>query len=237
MFDSTDEQNLIDDLREVGIALMVLLGIYKTGQRVEFDARRSQFIVDGRRLNFRTVQGLLSKIGRTLRGDMRGLTADLFAGKIDLNAWQEGMNRKITSGHWASAGLMMGGLNAASSSRLLTKKITREIKYVSRFKKAIASDKVSEARSIFRAGTYAESMRITANEIENDNAIEGGAEQAYRIQTAAESCAECEEYGEQWMPVEDMPEIGSLECGNYCKCVIIYEYKSEVSKERSEYTR
>jgi hypothetical protein len=99
MFEPEDERNLIEDMQRGGLALLVLLGIRNTGQRVRFDRRRSQFIIDGRRINYQTIQRLLRRIGLMMRNDMREVTNKLFEEEIGLDEWERTMDRKITSGH------------------------------------------------------------------------------------------------------------------------------------------
>ncbi|MFZ9272070.1 MAG: hypothetical protein ACO24B_01500 [Ilumatobacteraceae bacterium] len=224
MFESEDEQNLIEDIQRAGIALLVLLGIRNTGQRVRFDSTRSQFIVDGRRINYQTIQRLLRRIGLIMRNDMREITNRYFDGRVDLDEWQRVMARKITSGHWASTALVKGGLRLAAQSSFLRDKILQEIRYADRFKADIAEGRASRARAVYRAGSYSDSMRGTASNIEQGDAVRNGAFRAYRIQLAEESCPGCVAFGGRWMPVSEMPAIGTQECGSHCKCVIIYQY-------------
>jgi hypothetical protein len=224
MFEPEDERNLIEDMQRGGLALLVLLGIRNTGQRVRFDRRRSQFIIDGRRINYQTIQRLLRRIGLMMRNDMREVTNKLFEEEIGLDEWERTMDRKITSGHWASAALVLGGIGIAAASGFLREKITQEKKYADGFKNDIREGKSSRARSVYRAGSYGDSMRGTASNIEQGEAVKNGALRAYRIQLADESCPGCVDYGGFWMPVEDMPEIGSQDCGSHCKCIIIYQY-------------
>lgn len=225
MFTAEDERNLIEDVSGLGVALLVLLGIRRTGQRVEFDKRRGQFIVDGRRINWRSIQQLLNRLGIKMRSDMRRATEDLFEGRIETDEWERTMDRKITSGHWTAGALALGGVVAAKASSALINRITKEKGFVARFRDALDNGTVSGPRGIYRAGSYADAMRVTHSVIEQANAVTQGARRAYRILTAKESCEGCLEYGEEWMPADEMPPIGSQDCGSHCQCVIVYEYR------------
>lgn len=226
MFTAEDERNLIEDVSGLGVALLVLLGIRRTGQRVEFDKRRGQFIVDGRRINWRSIQQLLNRLGIKLRNDMRQITEDLFEGRVEMNEWQRTMDRKITSGHWAAGALALGGIVAAKASSALINRINKEKRFADGFRNDIERERVSQARAVYRAGSYADATRVTHSVIEQANAVTQGANRAYRIITAKESCPGCLKYGGRWMPIEEMPPIGSQECGSHCKCVIVYEYRA-----------
>jgi hypothetical protein len=46
---------------------------------------------------------------------------------------------------------------------------------------------------------------------------------AIRRRTAGESCPDCIFFSDRWMPIGEMPELGSLQCRHYCKCVIEYK--------------
>ncbi len=45
---------------------------------------------------------------------------------------------------------------------------------------------------------------------------------AIRRRTAGESCPDCIFFSDRWMPIGEMPELGSLQCRHHCKCVIEY---------------
>jgi hypothetical protein len=227
MFTAEDERNLIEDASGLGVAILVLLGIRPTNQKVTFDRRRGQFIVDGRRINWRSIQQILDRSGRKFKNEMRRLTQRYFEDEISASEWEEGMNRKITSGHWIAGALALGGVVAAMASSALINRINKEKGYLAKFRDGVDSGKVTQARGVYRAGSYADAMRVTHSVIEQANAVTQGARRAYRILTAKESCEGCLEYGEEWMPVEDMPPIGSQDCGSHCQCVIVYEYRTE----------
>lgn len=222
MFDEQDEENLIADLQTVSIALLVLLGLRRTGQNVSFDRQSGQFIIDGRRVNQQTIRNLIDRIGDRMRRDMRQATEDLFANRIDLDEWQRTMDRKITSGHWASAALILGGLSVARRAGWLFDRIRQEKRYAQGFKNDIRTERTSGARATYRASSYADAIKVTAAEGERRKAESDGLRFAYRVITAQESCAGCLTWAGRWIRIEDMPPIGSLDCVSHCKCVMYY---------------
>ena len=222
MFEEEDEQNLIADMQTVGIALLVLLGLRRTGQNVSFDSATGQFVIDGRRVNERTIRLLIGRITDTMRRDMRQATIDYFENRISLDEWEKTMNRKITSGHWASAALILGGLTVARRAGFLFDRIRNEMRFASIFKDDIRNGRTSEARAAYRASSYADAINVTAAEGERIKAEADGRRFALRVITATESCAGCLQWAGRWIRIEDMPPIGSLDCISHCKCVMYY---------------
>jgi hypothetical protein len=189
---------------------------------VTYDAEARQFVIDGRRVNERTIRTLIERIGNKMRTDMRQVTIDLFEKRIDLDEWQRTMDRKITSGHWAVAALVLGGLAVARRAGFVYDRITKEKRYASGFKNDIRSERTSQARATYRASSYADAIFVTGSEAERYTAINDNLRFALRVITATESCAGCIQYAGRWIRIEDMPPIGALDCASHCKCVMYY---------------
>lgn len=49
-----------------------------------------------------------------------------------------------------------------------------------------------------------------------------GKKEARRVRRAAESCNACIYWSYKWFPIDEMPAIGTLTCGHWCRCYIEY---------------
>lgn len=83
-----------------------------------------------------------------------------------------------------------------------------------------------------RLRSYTRSIAITFHNYWFDLHVKAGYTEAMRLRTAHESCRTvtrkgvtrigCVEMSNRWMPINKMPRIGSLNCGLYCKCFIVF---------------
>lgn len=73
-----------------------------------------------------------------------------------------------------------------------------------------------------RAVSYLFAATATYAVVEYRLKKELGYSEAIRVRTAAESCEGCLRFAGKWMPIEEMPVIGSLDCGSKCRCFLKY---------------
>ena len=221
MFDPTDEENLKEDMDGIP-TLLLLLGLKRSERSVTYDQRLGRFRIDGRLVSTATIRRLLADIERVFGKQAQRLTADYFDAKITLDEWSAAMERKLTSAHWAAAGLSAGGLGLALQSGILAATLGQQIGFKNGFADDLKKGKVSENKARSRAKSYTKAVYITYCVVEH------GIKrliyrEARRIRRALESCPACVDYATRgWIPVEQMPSIGSLTCRWNCRCVIEY---------------
>jgi hypothetical protein len=93
---------------------------------------------------------------------------------------------------------------------------------------------VSEAATPSRARSYASSIYVSFSRTFQKSQrefVEGGKnpERCRLVTNSEEGCVECAaDEAEGWMSIDDMGEIGSRICGDFCKCDIIFEDDPEV---------
>ena len=222
MFDEQDEQNLTEDMAGASAALLLLLGLSRSKRRVEWDAAFGRFRIDGRLVSDATMRRLLGEIETRFGVKAAKLTEDYFENRITLDAWADGMERQLKSHHWAAAALMAGGLALALRTGVLGSEVSRQIAFKEGFKADLRRGKVSKAKGIPRGRSYAKAVTITAKRIEHfiKSLIYN---EARRVRRASESCSACVDYaGRGWIPIAEMPAIGTLLCRWNCKCFIEY---------------
>lgn len=222
MFDERDEQNLTEDMAGASAALLLLLGLSRSGRRVEWDASRGRFRIDGRLVSDPTMRRLLAEVETRFGRKAAKVTEDYFENRIDLETWSQQMERNLVSHHWAAAALLSGGLLLALKAGVLESEVSRQIAFKDGFKADLRRKKVSKPRGVSRARSYAKAVVVTAKRIEH--AIKKLIyNEARRVRRATESCAACVDYaGRGWIPIEQMPAIGTLTCRWNCKCYIEY---------------
>ena len=99
-----------------------------------------------------------------------------------------------------------------------------ELKFADEFSESIRMKKAGSFSKIrARAKSYLMAASVTYSQIEQDvRGLMGMQTEAKRIRRAAESCRGCIEYSYRWMPIAELPPIGSLQCRQHCRCFVIY---------------
>ena len=218
-----DERRQIErDYAEAGVGLLVLLGLRSTGQRVEFDRRLGQFRIDGRLVSPETIRRLVNQISSIAKSKINRVTELLISGSYSSERWLEEMRRILKGGHAIASGLAYGGLDDTDGFLSFQKRFNEEDDYLIGLFAAFGAGAVSLARLQARAQMYASAIYITWQFSTQEQ--KGGQEytEAMRIRTAAESCSGCIQYANRWLPIAQMPPIGSLQCRSNCKCFLIY---------------
>jgi hypothetical protein len=153
------------------------------------------------------------------------------AGDIALPEFQNKMAELLKAGHIAAAAVGRGGIDRMSKADWgkVGNKIAWQNKYLERFANKINAGAVSPAMTKYRAGLYSSALWTTYNQtmtetMKEESSLGKNPEQCMLVTNSAEGCDECaadEAIG--WMSVDDMGEIGSRLCGDFCRCEIIFE--------------
>lgn len=208
---------------EVGAALLLLLGLKKGTKSVVWDPR-GYFTIGGRKVGVLTIRRLLDRVEKVGAGRLRRLARSYFAGRITLAQWRTEMERAVAASHLLFGALALGSLEAAAESLVVAERIAGQKRYVAGFGEDLRNNKVSQARGESRASSYLLAAAVTYFVIEQAVQAQGPKPktQAKRIRRASESCPGCLIYAGRWIPISQMPPIGSLDCGSRCRCYLIY---------------
>lgn len=170
----------------------------------------------------------------SIQEDIDSKSRDYVAGAITLAALFSFLDDEISAMHGATGAIAFGGLEQMDTAKWesIDGRLQTELDYLSGFRDdveaAVASGEELSADGISaRAGLYAEaaySEYVTQTVVRE---AENGVTMGRRI--CEEDNASCEECvaaaSEDFMPLDDIEEIGSLECMSNCRCEI--EFSNE----------
>lgn len=243
MIDNNAKKELKDYAKELSVAVLVLLGLKRSNKRIEYDELSATFKLDGRTISPETMRRLLADVEAVGGQRIARNTTAFLDGKIELEIWRARMKNTITAAHVIAGALALGALLKAMESPLVNRRIASDLKYLQGFTNDLKAGKVSPARAVTRGKSYLRSATHTYFVTEQDekgNPTEilteleiGGVKvkqvvystrfkEARRIRTASESCVGCFAWADKWLPIAEMPPIGSLDCGGFCKCFLEY---------------
>ena len=168
------------------------------------------------------------------KATMQQLAKRLQAREISLDDFARGMRTAIRRAHLAATIIGAGGIGNISSEHIesTTREIARQFKYLDGFLADIKQDRENgkgiTARSINRAGLYAQAARSTQRQAERllvQNEMGSDSEERRVLGPAESTCAGCAaQAAEGWSPIGTLDPIGSQECGPNCKCS--FEYRT-----------
>lgn len=210
------------------LAILLLLLMMKPGsneaRRVQFDSATGRFYFDGKTVSIRSIRAYLNRIEDRFGRKLSKLTQDLEAGRVTLAEWKRVFDRTVTSSHILAGALALGGIAVAVRNSKVQTRIADELKFADAFAESIRSKKAGSFSKIrSRAKSYLMAASVTYSQIEQDvRGLMGMQTEAKRIRRAAESCLGCIQYSYRWIPIADMPPIGSLQCRQHCRCYVIY---------------
>lgn len=160
------------------------------------------------------------------------IAVELTAGRIVIAVFQKQLRDVLKAAYTVAGSVAKGGWKQMSPSDWgkIGAKTKKQYGFLNNFALKIADGSLSIKQIEARAKSYPKSARTvyesSVMEAHTDLAaeLEDAEVLCERELHAKESCDECVDWASQgYIPVEDQPEIGSLECGDYCLCTIDYK--------------
>lgn len=232
-------QQLIDQAEKAvgnfGGLISLLLAV-KQGTKVEYDPKRAAFYVDGRFVNVLPIRKELDRVELKIAALILSYNERLFNKQWTLAKWREEMDKLVESSHYIFAGLALGSIAKAVRDTTVARRLDRDKEALKRFAGAIQAKQVpSLPLAQNRGRAYIRSFYVTFQLLDQKAKIDAGFTEAKRVLTPAEHCRTqiqgqaifkegCYEAAARgWMSITEMPPIGTLVCGQFCKCYIIYK--------------
>ena len=182
------------------------------------------------------ILALIEKLTAKSKREARKISRKLEAGTIDVDEWKAAILALLVSSHIIAASVGRGGRSAMTSGdwQKVQRKIEWQGGYLEKFGRQIASGAIVIVAGVIaaRAVKYFAAPFVSFANADRERAVEASPKDEREmlcrlVQNSKEGCDECTaDAAEGWMPVSEMGEIGTRECGDWCLCFI--EFQDEV---------
>ena len=216
--------------------LISLLLAVKSGGKISFDPDLAAFFVDGKRVNVAVIRKELDRIDLKIAALIISYNEHLWNKEWTLAKWREEMDKLVENSHVIFAALAGGSIAKAVRDATVARRIARDQDALVRFSHAIRDGQVpSLPLAQNRGRAYRHSFYVTFHLLDQKAKIDAGLTEAKRMLTPAEHCHTqiqgqavfkegCYEAAARgWMSISEMPPIGTLVCGQFCRCYIVYK--------------
>ena len=196
---------------------------------IEYNPQTKRYEQDGNPIEPAALVLLIHKLTDKMKGYAVDLTKRLKSGAITLREWRKQMMELLQNGHITAATIGRGGADRMTPKdwRKVEDKVTWQGQYLKRFGKLVLAGVVVDKVLERRAKSYADPVYTTYANAFQESQTEGKNEKemlCIRELNSAESCPDCQDYADRgWIPVSEQADLGSLQCGDYCKCLILFE--------------
>lgn len=197
----------------------------------DYDLRLKKYRKDGRVVSRLAVRGEINKLTDHVAKESAAIAKEYKAGIIKLFEFETRMRELLKSAHIIAASVGKGGRARMTQSDWgsVGAKIKWQYGYLNKFARKIGRGSISELATASRAKSYSSSVLVsfynTFMEAQTEFIEDGKNPQRCRLITnSEEGCVECAaDEAQGWISVDDMGEIGSRLCGDFCKCDIEFE--------------
>jgi hypothetical protein len=202
--------------------------------RFTWDAQlgRFRYAASGRLVPTANIRNAIDTALRNQQARARALGEALREGRIGTAEWELSMRRMVKDSHLYTSAAARGGfeqMTAADFGRA-GGHIGREYAYLRRFREGLEDGtRTMDGRGLADAQSYAEAARRTYHDAERQTRQESAGERGARLLVTnvlnpADHCQECQDLTDAGaMDPDEMPSPGDRECGNGCKCDLVYE--------------
>jgi hypothetical protein len=197
----------------------------------DLKARRFRDGTTGKLVSRSGVRGLIDKLLDTVRSDAARIAGRYESGSINLAQFEIEMRELLKSAHIVAASVGRGGrarMTQADWGRIGAK-IKWQYQYLAKFTRKLEQGRISKIATASRARSYASSVFVSFSNMfqkaQTEFVQDGKNPARVRLVTnSQEGCTECAaDEAEGWMSVDDMKEIGTRICGDFCRCDLIFE--------------
>lgn len=191
----------------------------------DYDPKKQSFTTArGRAVPIEEVRAEVDKIVQLVSEKAANLGKRYAAGDISLVEFHIKMRELLKSGHVAAASIGKGGwrrMEMADWGRVGAR-LKKEYEYLSRFIRKLATQKIPQEISAYRAKKYAFGVVMSYHDTMRRERTESGSPLMVRlVQNSKEGCPECAADADRgWVDPNDMAELGTRICGNFCLCDI-----------------
>lgn len=193
---------------------------------IVYNPQTRRYEQDGVAIDPANITALVLKLRDKMKGFALSMTKRLQNGEIALNQWRRDMTELLNNGHITAASIGRGGVIRMTPKDWdkVEKKVQWQGQYLKRFGWLVVNGVISASALKQRAESYADPIYTSYTTAFRDAQTEGKDEKEMMcrlVQSSKEGCDECNsDAADGWMPVSEMKEIGSRECGQWCLCEI-----------------
>lgn len=192
---------------------------------IKYNPKTKRYEQDGNPIEPAALVRLIHKLTDKMKGYAVDLTKRLKSGSITLREWRAQMMELLQNGHITAATIGRGGADRMTPKdwQKVENKVTWQGQYLKRFGKLTLAGALNDSVLERRAKSYADPVYTTYANAFQESQTEGKKEGvlARLITNSTEGCSECAaDEAAGWMPIDEMGEIGSRICGDFCKCQI-----------------
>lgn len=199
-----------------------------------FYDKQRRLYVDSRgvRLTEREIREALDEYIDLVQTGMARQVSKYVAGELSTTELFRFLESEVTSLHGASGSIAYGGLPQMDFEKWgrIENKLTPELNYLNQFKgdvqSALATGETLSAEGIAnRAGLYGEAAYSEYMTQVVEREFDSGVTLGRRIcEQDGTSCDDCVGAAtEEFIPLDEIPDIGSLQCLHNCRCEIEFQ--------------
>lgn len=220
--------------RAMGGLLALLLAVKSRTDYIKYSTATARFTVHGKEVGLRELRVQLGKFESRVATRIIDYNNKLWTGTWTVTHWRREMEKLFDNSHLIFGALALGSVAAAAADPTVTRRRARDAAALARFATAIKNGGVPSLPVMQNRGrAYVRSFRVTYELLNHSAHILAGYTEAKRVLTPAEHCRNrvapggvqegCYEAAlRSWMPIAEMPPIGTLVCGQFCLCYLIY---------------
>jgi hypothetical protein len=206
----------------------------------DYDPNRRQFRDAGRYISHKETRAAIDRLTDFVKKQAARYARQFDNGTITATEFNLAMRELLKSAHIVSASVGRGGRERMTQKDWgrVGRKLQWQYGYLDKFTRRL--ERGGFASTVTRSKAYVNAVYVSyasAFKEAQTEFIEGGGntnpnggEMARLVQNSQEGCDECNADADLgWMPVEEMGDIGSRICGDFCKCDIEYSDSGSVA--------
>ena len=203
---------------------------------IVYDEEAKRFVQNGRTVTSNTLRAEIDKLTAHVAREAERIGRRYSDKRIGIAQFEREMRDLLKSGHVIAASVGRGGRSRMDQSDWgkVGARLKKEYGYLQKMSDKLARGTLAKAVTPNRAKRYANSVVMSYHETRHKEKTPSRTEIKVRlIQNSKEGCEECTaDAAIGWMNVEDMGEIGTRICGNFCLCEL--EFSDDYERETGD---